>query len=224
MAVHGPGAIIGGTYTREPYDSGFFSRFQSVFINYFETKHAARPDYVASHAMAVERETFRSSGGFPEEFLPIIEDVEYSHRLRRASHTLLIDPGILVRHIFNFDLRGSLRNAVRKTTYWVMYSFRNKDLFADSGTASWELKINVAACFMIIALLAAAIVLKEPAFVYPVLLLAVLNMIVSNRLFKAFQETGGLFFAFLAYGYYTLLYPFAVGAGVVSGMVRVLAR
>jgi glycosyltransferase involved in cell wall biosynthesis len=224
MAVHGPGTVIGGTYTREPADPGFFSRFQSVFIHYSETRHAAHPDYVASHAMAVRRGAFMNSGGFPEAFLPIIEDVEYSHRLRRAGHRLLVDPGIQVRHIFGFDLRASLRNAVRKSTYWFIYSLRNRDLFADSGTASWELKINVACCFLIVALLAAAAVLEKQALLYPVLLLLGLNAFVSKGLIRDFRETGGKVFAFLAYGYYTLLYPFAVAAGVASGIVRVLVR
>jgi hypothetical protein len=42
--------VIGGTYTGVPQNPGFFSLFQSVFINYFETKHAGGPDGVAIHA------------------------------------------------------------------------------------------------------------------------------------------------------------------------------
>ena len=52
----------------------------------------------------------------------VIEDVEYSHRLRRAGYRILIDPRFLVRHTFHFSLVHSLRNAFRKTTWWVMYS------------------------------------------------------------------------------------------------------
>jgi glycosyltransferase involved in cell wall biosynthesis len=81
----GSDAVIGGTYTREPPDTSFYSVFQSVFINYFETKSGGTPDYVATHAMAIHAATFARQGGFPEHFLPILEDVEFSHRLRRSG-------------------------------------------------------------------------------------------------------------------------------------------
>ena len=136
------GTVIGGTYTPMPADAGFFSRFQSVFINYSETKNSAHPDYIASHAMAVPADTFRLAGGFPEHFLPILEDVEFSHRLRRKGVRLVMDPDLQVRHQFDFTLGKSLRNAARKTRYWIEYSLTNKDLLSDSGTASIEMKIN----------------------------------------------------------------------------------
>jgi len=45
--------VIGGTYTKIPYDNDFFSTFQSIFINYSETKNKDKPDYIATHAMAI---------------------------------------------------------------------------------------------------------------------------------------------------------------------------
>ena len=88
------------------------------------------------------------SGGFKENFLPILEDVEFSHRLRRTGFKLTMNPEILVRHIFNFTLIKSLKNAFRKSLYWTIYSLKNKDLLTDSGTASIELKFNVASFFL----------------------------------------------------------------------------
>ena len=129
--------VVGGTYTPLPYDRGFYSTFQSIFINYSETKYK-EPDYVATHAMLISRELFTESGGFNEDFLPILEDVEFSHRLRKAGTKLIMLPELTVRHIFNFTLGRSLRNALRKSMYWTMYSIRNRDLLADSGTASVE--------------------------------------------------------------------------------------
>ena len=41
FASHGPNVIVGGTYTPEPYDRDFFSRFQSIFVNYSECRNAA---------------------------------------------------------------------------------------------------------------------------------------------------------------------------------------
>ena len=65
-----------------------------------------------------------------------------------------MDPGIQVRHLFDFSLLGSVSNGFRKSKYWTIYSIHNKDLLADSGTASWALKFDVAALFgSILALL-----------------------------------------------------------------------
>ena len=102
MEKRGAGTVIGGTYTPVPSDPGFFSLFQSIFVNYFETKRASSPDYVAAHALAMDADAFKKAGGFPRDFLPIIEDVEFSHRLRRLGFRLVVEPGVRVSHIFNF--------------------------------------------------------------------------------------------------------------------------
>lgn len=63
--------IIGGAYSAIPYDKDFFSIFQSIFINYSETKREP-PNYIPTHAMVISRDIFMKSGGFQENFLPIL--------------------------------------------------------------------------------------------------------------------------------------------------------
>lgn len=221
---YGAGVVIGGTYAREPQDPGFFNVFQAVFVNYFETKRAKDPDYIAAHAFLISPEVFRIRNGFPEDFLPIIEDVEFSHRLRRAGHRLIIDPSIQVRHIFNFTLLRSLRNAVRKARYWSRYSLANRDLFADSGTASRELKVNVSSFFLCLVLSGMWLVLSEARFLFPVPIIVGVNSMLNRGLIRAFFETKGAFFAALAYVYYTTLYALAVGAGALLGIKEFIFR
>ena len=48
---------------------------------------------------------------FQERFLPILEDVDFCHRLRRRDIELVMRPEILVAHIFRFGLWRSMRNA-----------------------------------------------------------------------------------------------------------------
>ncbi len=224
LAGKGPCAVVGGTYTPEPYDAGFFSRFQSVFINHAETRRPEAPDYVASHALAVDAGTFRASGGFREDFLPIIEDVEFSHRMRRAGCRLAMDPEIRVSHIFNFSLGRSLRNALRKTRYWVRYSLGNGDLLADSGTASQGLKMNTAAwlasCF--VACTAAVFGLPWLFAVVPAILGA--SAAANGPLLRAWWRTGGPVFGVCATAYYLLVYPAAVAAGAALGVVEHLTN
>jgi GT2 family glycosyltransferase len=207
-----------------PHDKDFFSIFQSVYVNYSETKKNDNPDYIAAHAMIIDALTFRKSGGFPEVFLPIIEDVEFSHRLRRSGCRLIMDPGIQVRHIFNFSLVRSLRNAFKKSAYWNMYSLKNRDLLADSGTASLELKTDVASyCLNLVLLLMWGLTHKNE-FLIPAVFILIVNMYVNRRLFKSFFETKGGLFAGLAALYYIVLYPVPIVMGTITGMMKHLLK
>jgi GT2 family glycosyltransferase len=216
--------LIGGTYTPVPYDPGFFSLFQSVFINYSETKNRDNPDYLTTHALVVRAETFKKLGGFKEKFLPILEDVEFCHRLRRVGFRLTMDPDLRVQHIFNFSLLRSLRNAARKTHYWIVYSLENRDLFVDSGTASIELKINGIAWLGTVLLGALSFATGQEGFLMPAALLWAVDIVVNRHLFKAFYKAGGVLFGFLGGMYYMAVYPAAIWVGAFRGVAQYMTR
>lgn len=211
--------VIGGTYTKIPYDDVFFSTFQSIFINYSETKKK-EPDYIASHAMAIEKDLFLKSNGFPESFLPIIEDVEFSHRLRKAGVKLMMHPDILVQHIFNFHLSSSLKNAFKKSKYWTAYSMGHKDVLSDSGTASLELKANVSIFFLNALLVPASHILQNYPLLFSAVFLYFINLFLSRGLIRSFFNSKGLVFTVTATLYYSLVYPLAVGIGAFSGILE----
>jgi glycosyltransferase involved in cell wall biosynthesis len=211
--------VVGGTYTRLPEDDRFFSTFQSVYIHYSETKKES-PDYIASHAMAMTRRLFEESGGFPEDFMPIIEDVEFSHRLRRSGSALVMDPSILVRHIFDFSLMKSIRNAFRKSMYWTAYSLKNRDLLSDSGTASKELKMNVFSYCLIALIILFSMSLHSTLLLLCAVPVIGLNVYVNRSFFSALNETKGASFAILSALYYLLVYPLPVGGGSMAGMFK----
>nr|NIS73727.1 glycosyltransferase [Deltaproteobacteria bacterium] len=212
--------VIGGTYTRLPYDRGFPNIFQSVFVHYFETKKTVDPDYIAAHAMVIDARAFRESGGFPERFLPIIEDVEFSHRLRRQGFRFRINPDIQVQHIFNFSLLRSMKNAVRKTRYWTVYSLENRTTFTDSGTASTELKISVLSCCISFAVVVLWALTQKPLFLLTLFGVFSGNLFVSRGLLKAFLETKGPLFLLSSTLYYTTCFSFAVGLGTIGGIAH----
>lgn len=223
LSYRGPGVVVGGTYTPEPYDADFFSRFQSLFVHYSETKRAGAADYAAGHAMAIDAGTFRDSGGFAEGFLPVAEDVEFSHRLRRAGLRIVIEPGLRVRHVFGFSLRRSLRNAAFKAMHWTVFSIREGDAFADSGTASTELKANVMFLYVAASLLAAGAAGAGTTFLYLSLLPLAASAIVGRGLIRAFFRGGGVVFGVAATLYYLSLFGLAVGAGALAGVLRHLS-
>lgn len=216
--------IVGGTYTKIPYYSkNFFDTFQSIYVNYVETKHK-EPDYLAAHSMAIDAHLFKEVGGFVEDsfigFAASVEDVEFSHRLRKKGHKLLMSPEIQVQHIFNFDLWKSLRNATKKSMYWTMYSIKNKDLTRDSGAASSELKVNAAAYLTAVILMLLYFYFHNTVFILLILIIAVINLFVNRRLIAAFHSTKGFKFMLAALFYYTMLYSLAVSVGAVVGALK----
>ena len=219
----GPEVVVGGTYTRMPYDEKFCSIFQSVFVNYFETKKTENVDYIAAHAMVIDARKFRESGGFPDFYLPIIEDVAYGHNLRAMGCRLIMNPEIQVRHIFNFSMPVSIRNAFKKSYYWCLYSLRVKDMFVDSGCASLELKADVALNFLGIILLILSLFLQDSMLLYPLPAVLLLNAYVNRGLIKAFHRTKGGVFALLAFLYYAVIYPLPIGFATVSAIIKHLS-
>ncbi len=208
--------VIGGSYTAIAYDDTFFSTFQSIFINHSEFKKQ-EPDYIAAHAMVIDRQIFEKSGGFPEDFAPIIEDVEFSHRLKRSGHRLIMDNALLVRHIFNYDLDMSLRNAFRKSKYWTAYSIANRDLTADSGTASIELKVTVFCSCLLWFLFLCLIYAPHTLWLVCMLVVFAFDLTENRSLIRAFFREKGLAFGVKATLYYTIIYPLAVAAGGAAG-------
>ncbi len=213
----GENFIVGGTYTKKPFDPGFFSMFQSVFINYSETKKADNPAYVAGHAMAIYSRTFRAGGGFNEDVYPILEDVDFSAMMMAKGYKLVIDPAIVVRHIFNFSLIGSMRNAYRKARYWARYCVTHGDLFTDSGTASMELKMTSLMFIALIALIISGVALDNTAPFYLTIAVALFWIGMMKKQLAAFLQTGGAAFAFSSAVYYFTLFQLSASAGAFTG-------
>ncbi len=224
LTKHGRNFIVGGTYTKKPFDPGFFSMFQSAFINYSETKKADNPAYIAGHAMAIYADTFRAGGGFNEDVYPILEDVDFSMKMIRKGYNLVIDPAILVHHVFNFSLIGSMRNAFRKAKYWSRYSWINGDLFTDSGTASLELKITSLLFIILIALIITGFALGALTPFYCAVAVAFFWTVLMRKQLAAFRQTGGAVFALLAAVYYSTLFQLAASAGALRGFALVFSE
>ncbi|MGB5261310.1 MAG: glycosyltransferase [Gammaproteobacteria bacterium] len=219
LGTAGRDVILGGTYTLEPADDRFFSAFQSVFVNHVESRSRDNPDYIAAHAMVLYADSFGKSAGFAEKFLPIIEDVDFSHRLRRTGHRLIMNPEIQVRHVFDFSLLGSVCNAFKKSKYWTIYSIHNRDLLADSGSASWGLKLDVVALFGSILALLLVLATGNAWYFMIIVVLMTLNIGVNRNLLQEFYRARGAGFALAASAYYLLGYPLVVGAGGLAGLL-----
>ncbi|MHB8791894.1 MAG: glycosyltransferase family 2 protein [Thermoleophilia bacterium] len=221
----GDSICVGGAYTREPWDKDFFSIFQSLYIHHVETK-VEHPDYIATHCMAIWKKTYDEFGGFKEDYFighaASVEDVELSHRLIDAGYQLSRPSEIQVQHMFRFGLKKSVKNAVKKSKYWTMYSLYNKDVTADSGAASYELKVNVGTQVINLGLGLLAVItwswypLVGAAFLYGV------NTAMSFKLLQLIKEEKGWGFLLKAMGYYQFVYPYIVAYGSSMGILKYL--
>jgi len=96
-----------------------------------------------------------------------------------------------VQHIFRFSLRRSLRNAVKKARYWTMYSLANRDVLADSGTASLELKANVLLFHAQALLLASCAALGSASPLAALLPLLARAVVIERIEIEGVSELGG---------------------------------
>lgn len=219
----GDSVAVGGAYTKDAYDDDFFSNFQSLYIHHVETK-TEHPDYIATHCMALRKSTFEEFGGFKEDYFighaASVEDVELSHRMLAAGRQIGRPHGIEVQHVFGFGLKKSVKNAIKKSKYWTMYSLNHKDVTKDSGAASYELKINVLTQSLNVLLTAAALATRMWWLLVPAILLYALNVAASFRLFRLIEQERGWWFLARAMAYYQFVYPFVVAYGAFLGMLK----
>jgi hypothetical protein len=106
----------------------------------------------------------------------------------------------------------------------MVYSLKNRDLFADSGMASLELKFNVSTFFICVLMLLLAFAPGMAAlnlFIGIVLLMGA-NVLFNRRLIKAFYAANGPLFSLGAALYYLGVYPLAVGVGAIAGVTDFL--
>ena len=149
----------------------------------------------------------------------MLEDVDFSHRLRRTGHRLVMDPRLQVRHLFNYSLLRSVGNGFKKAKYWTIYSIHNKDLLADSGTASRALKLDVATLFGSVLVALFLLITGNAWFAVIIAVLMLLNIIANRQLVRVFFRARGMAFTLAASAYYLLVYPLAVGAGGLAGVL-----
>jgi len=107
--------------------------------------------------------------------------------------------------------------------YWTRYSLRNRDLFADSGTASRGVKAAGALAGLSWVSLAAAASLRLPALLPLLPLFALASIAANSGLVRSFHAAGGGLFAAAATGYLVLVYPAAIAVGAAQGLLD-LAR
>jgi len=122
--------------------------------------------------------------------------------------------------MFRFSFLKSMKNAIKKSKYWTMYSLKNRDVMQDSGAASHELKTNVTTQVLNLILLIALLVSRIWWLLLPMVLLYSINLMVSFKLLCLIKRERGWWFLIRAMAYYQLIYPFVVAYGSFIGTLK----
>ena len=121
-ALCDPG-VIGGAFYRK-FDRRHPRLLWLETIGRFFTRHGG--SFFGDQSVFVRRETFRALGGFAP--IPLMEDVEFSARLRRAGKVAVLDPPLESsdrRHQEQGAWRTSLQNGVFILLYKCGFSPRH---------------------------------------------------------------------------------------------------
>ncbi|MGH8093515.1 MAG: TIGR04283 family arsenosugar biosynthesis glycosyltransferase [Chthoniobacterales bacterium] len=114
FALRDPG-VIGGAFYRK-FDGRHPRLLCLETVARFFTRH--RGSLFGDQSVFVRREIFRALGGFAP--LPLMEDMEFSRRLRRAGRVAILDPPLVSssrRHL----QRGSWRTSMENGLYIFLY-------------------------------------------------------------------------------------------------------
>ena len=109
QAMQNP-AIIGGAFYRK-FDARHPRLVWFESVGRFLTRHGG--SFFGDQSVFVRRETFRALGGFAP--IPLMEDMEFSRRLRRAGPVAVLDPPLessTRRHLGRGPWRTSLQNGL----------------------------------------------------------------------------------------------------------------
>jgi rSAM/selenodomain-associated transferase 2 len=102
--------IIGGAFYRK-FDGRHPRLVWFEAVGRFLTRHGG--SFFGDQSIFVRRETFRALGGFAP--IPLMEDMEFSRRLRRAGQVVVLDPPLQSsnrRHRGRGPWRTSLQNGL----------------------------------------------------------------------------------------------------------------
>ncbi len=109
LALRDP-AVIGGAFYRK-FDGRHPQLLWLESVARFFTRHGG--SFFGDQSVFVRRETFRALGGYAP--IPLMEDMEFSQRLRRAGRVAVLDPPVessTRRHRRCGPWRASLQNGL----------------------------------------------------------------------------------------------------------------
>jgi glycosyltransferase involved in cell wall biosynthesis len=216
-----------GSYDDEPADPGFISQYRNLLHHYVHQKGRAEASTFWAGCGAVRRDVFHSLNGFDTRYQrPSIEDIELGLRLKKQGCRILLDRGLLVKHLKKWTALS-----VIETDFFDRALPWSRLIFSETGFID-DLNLKIHSRLSVICVFALLICLflgMASTLFWPMACLCALLLVILNRdLYRFFfRKRGALFFvgAMLWHWLYYLYSGLALGIGLVEfGVRRVLFR
>jgi glycosyltransferase involved in cell wall biosynthesis len=128
-----------GSYDDQPAARGWVSQYRNLLHHYIHQHGRSEASTFWAGCGAVRKREFFEVGGFDATRypVPLIEDIELGHRLRRRGHRILLVRDIQGTHLKRWTLRGMVVNDVlRRAIPW-------SRLTLESGQDARDLNLSV---------------------------------------------------------------------------------
>jgi len=212
MARPEVGALI-GSYDADPDDVSTVSRFKNLAHHHFHQRSHLNASTFWGACGAVRRECFFAAGGFDEKQWSL-EDVELGYRLVDRGVSIVLDPGLQVKHLKRWTLASlvvtdvTLR-AIPWTSLWLERRRPHTDLNFSYGQ-------RMAAMVSVALVLSIPLALVSPYLWFMVGALLVVAYWLNRDLFRLLLKKGGLRLAIGGFLLQQLYYLYSL-AGLVAG-------
>ncbi len=211
FADPGVGAVF-GSYDDAPDGTPWFSRYKNLMHRFYHQTAKRDAHTFWAGCGAVRADVFRAVSGFDVETyrVPSIEDIELGYRIRRAGSRIVVDPGLLGKHLKVWTPRNAVFTDIfRRALPWSRLMISREGVGDDLNTSKAERLKAVMAGLLILSVLALPF---APRFWPAPILLAVAALALNWSLFLFMRRAGGLFFALGALGWHQFYYVYSAGA------------
>lgn len=198
-----------GSYDDDPGGRYWFSRYKNLLHRFHHQAARREARTFWAGCGAVRAQAFAAVGGFDVETYrkPSIEDIELGYRISKAGGRILVEPGLLGKHLKVWTIRNAIHTDIfRRALPWSRLMITREGLSDDLNVGKGE---RVRA-LIALGLLTSFVALLAFPGLWPVTLGFAAAAILGNlKLARFFYGNGGLTFAAGSMLYHQLYYVYS---------------
>jgi glycosyltransferase involved in cell wall biosynthesis len=171
-------AVI-GSYDDQPESQDFLSLYRNLMHCYVHHRAKREACTFWSGCGAIRKKAFLEYSGFDESYdRPAIEDIELGYRLARDRKKMVLDSGIIVKHLKRWSFFNLVKTDIMdRGIPWTELILRDRKLPNDLNLQLSQ-RVSVALVFLLIGIAAAAAWYSGLSFI--LMLLTILFLVLSQ--------------------------------------------
>jgi len=170
-------AVI-GSYDTEPESPDFISQYRNLMHSFVHQNSRREACSFWSGCGAIRRDLFIQYSGFDESFdRPAIEDIELGYRLAADKRIMILDSGLLVKHLKVWSFLGVVKTDIfDRGVPWTELILRDNRMPNDLNLQLSQ-RVSVALAFILVFVATFAAVYVGQAFLLPLFALLFLALL-----------------------------------------------